>query len=216
MRTSEKIDLLATALVAVQAELEPVAKDSTNPFFGKNYASLSAVWQEARAKLAAHGLSVAQGLGRDDKDGFLWTMLMHTSGQFVVGECPLILAKRDPQGVGAAMTYYRRYGLAAILGISQEDDDAQSAVDGKSKAPAERKAPPPAQQKAMERTADMPSGAFKFHKKAMEGTADMPSLAAAFGRAKAERERMSKMEFDALTVLKDARKSELNEGRRAA
>ena len=211
MRSSEKLDLLATALVAVQTALTPAVKDNKANY--GTYADLSSVWEACRKPLTDNGLSVTQGLGQNTGDGFVWTMLLHKSGQWIVGECPLILGKRDPQGVGAAVTYYRRYGLAAILGITQEDDDAQSAMPGgKVKA-----APGPAQQKAMEGTADKaPSGAFKFHKKAMEGTADMPSLAAAFGRAKAERERMSKVEFDALTVLKDARKSELNEGRRAA
>lgn len=211
MRSSEKLDLLATALVAVQSALTPAVKDNKANY--GTYADLSSVWEACRKPLTDNGLSVTQGLGQNTGDGFVWTMLLHKSGQWIVGECPLILGKRDPQGVGAAVTYYRRYGLAAILGITQEDDDAQSAMPGgKVKA-----APDPAQQKAMEGTADKaPSGAFKFHKKAMEGTVDMPSLAAAFGRAKAERERMSKVEFDALTVLKDARKSELNEGRRAA
>lgn len=41
----------------------------------------------------------------------------------------LIPDKTNCQGIGSAITYGRRYGMSAILGISQDDDDAESAVD---------------------------------------------------------------------------------------
>lgn len=128
MKHSENMDKIAGAIAAVQMALRPALKDSSNPFFKSNYADLSSVWDACRRPLGANGLSVVQGLGRDEKDGYLWTTLLHTSGQYITGECPLILGKRDPQGVGSAMTYYRRYGLAAILGVTQEDDDGQGAT----------------------------------------------------------------------------------------
>lgn len=132
MKHSEQLDKIGAALAKAQSEMEPAIKDKTNPFFKANYADLASVWAACRKALADNGLSVAQGLGGTvSGDGYLWTTLLHSSGQFITGECPMILGKRDPQGVGSAMTYYRRYGLAAILGITQEDDDAQGAMKPK-------------------------------------------------------------------------------------
>ena len=54
------------------------------------------------------------------------TTLMHSSGQWLRSKVKLPLSKKDAQGVGAAITYGRRYGLSAIVGIAQYDDDAQS------------------------------------------------------------------------------------------
>ena len=54
------------------------------------------------------------------------TTLMHSSGQWIRSKVKLPLAKKDAQGVGAAITYGRRYGLSGIVGIAQYDDDAQS------------------------------------------------------------------------------------------
>jgi hypothetical protein len=132
---SEALDQLAAAMAKVQAALKPALKDSQNPFFKSSYADLSSVWEAAKEPLNKNGLSVIQGFGQNSGDGFLWTMLLHQSGQWIMGECPLILVKRDPQGVGSAGTYARRYGLAAILGITQTDDDGESAVDHSHEAP---------------------------------------------------------------------------------
>lgn len=143
MKQSAELDKLAAAMAKAQDAMKPALKDS-KANYGK-YADLSSVWDACRESLGNHGLSVLQGLGTEGgADGHLWTMLLHESGQWVLGECPLILGKRDPQGVGAAMTYYRRYGLAAMLGIIQEDDDGQSAMPKKTDAkPSQGQAPAP-------------------------------------------------------------------------
>ena len=59
------------------------------------------------------------------------TILIHESGQWVQSELCLPLAKADPQGVGSAMTYGRRYGLAAIVGIVADADDDGNAASAK-------------------------------------------------------------------------------------
>lgn len=148
MKHSEQLDKIGAALAKAQSEMEPAIKDKTNPFFKANYADLASVWAACRKALSDNGLSVAQGCGGTG-DGYLWTTLLHSSGQYITAECPLILGKRDPQGVGSAMTYYRRYGLAAILGITQEDDDAQSSMK-----PADKKAEAPAPSSTMDAAMD--------------------------------------------------------------
>lgn len=127
MKTSQDLDKIAPALAIAQANIAAAKKDSTNPFFKSNYADLNSVWEAVKWALSENGLSVAQGYGVEPTP-HIWTTLLHTSGQWIKGECPLVVGKpNDPQALGSATTYTRRYSLAAMLGVIQEDDDAQSA-----------------------------------------------------------------------------------------
>lgn len=132
MNKSENIASLAKSLADVQASLAPAKKDSTNPFFNSTYADLSAVWESCRELLAKNGLSVIQGnsLGANNTV-IVETILAHESGQWIQSELCMPLAKNDPQGVGSAITYGRRYGLAAIVGIVADDDDDGNAASAK-------------------------------------------------------------------------------------
>lgn len=128
---SDNIDQLATALAAAQAELLPAIKDARNPHLKNLYADLASCWEAVRACLPRHGLSVVQGgCTRGGRD-FIRTTLLHASGQWIAGVTPIIIG--DPKGInpmqalGSATTYARRYGLAAICGLTAEDDDGQGA-----------------------------------------------------------------------------------------
>lgn len=123
---SEQIDKLAAALVKVQASIKPAMKSSANPFFKSKYADLGEVWSACREALTANGIAVVQGGGGDG----LMTMLLHQSGQWVAGSFPLSPVKPDPQAIGSAITYLRRYSLAAMVGVvtEDEDDDAEAAM----------------------------------------------------------------------------------------
>jgi hypothetical protein len=127
MKMSESIDALAKALAAAQAEIENATKGSINPHFRSKYADLAEVLNTTRPILSKHGLSIVQMPGFEDGKVSVETVLMHESGQWLsntlLGPC----VKMDPQGVGSAITYYRRYSLAAFAGIAQEDDDANLA-----------------------------------------------------------------------------------------
>lgn len=130
MNKSDNIDALAKALSAAQAELKPAVKNAENPFFHSTYADLASVWDAARAVITKHGLAVTQvnGLGLENTV-IVETVLMHESGQWLSGELVLPLTKMDAQGVGSAIMYGRRYGLAAIIGIvADTDDDGNAAV----------------------------------------------------------------------------------------
>lgn len=132
MKTSETICDLAKALTVVQASLAPAKRDSTNPFYNSTYADLSSVWESCRDTLAKNGLCVIQGNSVGPANTLIVeTILMHESGQWVQSELCLPLAKSDPQGVGSAMTYGRRYGLAAIVGIVADVDDDGNAASAK-------------------------------------------------------------------------------------
>lgn len=128
MNKSDSIGALAKALSIVQSKLQPAVKDAANPFFKAKYADLNSVWQSCRALLSENGLAVAQVNQFSETGVVIETVLMHESGEWISGEMYLPLAKHDPQGVGSATTYGRRYGLAAIVGIvADEDDDGNAA-----------------------------------------------------------------------------------------
>ncbi len=129
MNQSDKLDLLASALAKAQASLSAAKKDRVNPHFKNQYATLQSIWESAREVLAPNGLSIVQTF--DATDGRLMsirTTLMHNSGQWIAGVLSMAPQQANPQGIGSAITYGRRYSLAAILGIvADEDDDGNDA-----------------------------------------------------------------------------------------
>lgn len=124
MKKSESIANLAQALCLFQGEVTNPKNSANNPFFKSKYAPLSEVINTTKPLLAKHGLSVLQSPSGDGEHIIVTTLLMHSSGEWIEGE-PLVLKadKVTAQGAGSAITYGRRYGLSAILGISSEDDD---------------------------------------------------------------------------------------------
>lgn len=125
---SPDIKDLALALSAAQAEIGGALKDSTNPHFGSNYADLESIWSVLREPLAKHKLAVVQATDGAGDSIVLVTTLMHGTGQWIKSRTPLLLHKKDMQGLGAAITYARRFALAAIAGVFQTDDDGETAV----------------------------------------------------------------------------------------
>ena len=123
---STNIDQLAEALAKAQSELEGAKKESVNPFFKSSYADLHAVIKSAFPYLSKYGLSVSQGNEIIPNAICVTTTLLHSSGQWLRSKIKLPLSKVAAQGVGAAVTYGRRYGLSAMVGVAQYDDDANS------------------------------------------------------------------------------------------
>lgn len=136
---SDKIDLLATSLSKFQGEIKDIKKESDNPFFKSKYADLASILDYVRPILSKNGLSVVQRGAGIDLNGdncvlSIVTTLMHSSGQYIESLMQSPLAKKpSPQEIGSAMTYCRRYDLAAILGISQVDDDGNEASGNSNK-----------------------------------------------------------------------------------
>lgn len=128
MEKSEQINELATALSKAQGAIKGALKDTANPFFKSKYADLSSVWEACRAQLAANGLAVVQTPCEAESGVAVETMLMHASGQWVSNRFLMPVAKSDAQAVGSAITYARRYALAAMVGVAPEDDDGNAAT----------------------------------------------------------------------------------------
>lgn len=137
MQTSEAIDKIAPAFVKAQAACNGAKKASNNPHFKSKYADLTQVWAACEDALEANGLAVIQGLGTvEDGKMHMDTMILHSSGQWLESHSSIPLPKNDPQGYGSATTYLRRYALAAMLGVVQEDDDGNAASIGQRNEPA--------------------------------------------------------------------------------
>lgn len=133
MYQSDDISKLAQAMLLVQEHLQPAIKDANNPFIGNDYATLNSVMESCRHLLLQQGILVMQlpcpapvelGTGHIG----LETRFVHVeSGQWLSSTAVIPLPKNDPQGLGSALTYARRYSLCAILGIVTEDDDGNAA-----------------------------------------------------------------------------------------
>lgn len=135
MQKSEQINELAKALCAAQLEMKHAVKDAKNPFFKSDYATLAAISDACLPALNKNGIAVIQTTGiemhRPPDTGtttFLQTTLVHTSGQWIAATYPIHPVKNDPQSLGSALSYARRYCLAGITGVVVGDDDGEEAM----------------------------------------------------------------------------------------
>lgn len=128
MNTSEQINELAAALSKAQGEIDGAVKDTVNGFFKNKYADLSSVWAACRKQLSANGISIIQSPEESESGIAVETMMMHSSGQWARGRYSMPVSKLDAQAVGSAITYARRYALAAMVGVAPEDDDGNAAA----------------------------------------------------------------------------------------
>ena len=134
---------LNEAMTMFQQLAVKATKDSSNPFFKSSYADLSAVIN-AVGEAAQFGLSFTQIVHYENtiltdgehkqymyRDLYVETVVSHnTDDNKLVSRIPIIVAenkKSDPQAMGSAITYAKRYALQAIYGLATEDDDANSA-----------------------------------------------------------------------------------------
>jgi hypothetical protein len=121
MNKSESIKNIAGALVKFQASVSKVAKEANNPFFKKKYASLANILDTIQKPLSECGLAISQF---PDGDA-LTTIILHAdSGEWMESSYVMPVAKQnDPQAMGSAITYARRYALGSILNLNIDDDD---------------------------------------------------------------------------------------------
>lgn len=134
MHKSDEIEKLAAAVCKLQQEVKDAKATADNPFFHSKYADLKTVLDAVRKPLADNELALIQfPVSRSDGAGVL-NVLLHSSGQYIAEDVILSVVKNDPQGMGSAITYARRYSIQAIAGIATEDDDANEASQPQQKA----------------------------------------------------------------------------------
>lgn len=127
LTTSEQINEIAAALAKAQGLMDNAEKSRSNPAFKSKYADLASVRDAVIGPLSAAGIAVLQAPSTTAEGVVVETRFVHASGQWLscsVGATPRAY---DPQSVGSAITYLRRYGLMALAGIAPEDDDGNAA-----------------------------------------------------------------------------------------
>ena len=132
MNHSEEINELATALSKAQGAMGASGKSGTNPFFKHAYATFDDVLAAVKKPLANNDLAFVQLIDKNGEGPVLITMLMHKSGQYIKSGTPLTAIPSKGtnalQDFGKAVTYMKRYALAAMLGVASDmDDDGNSA-----------------------------------------------------------------------------------------
>lgn len=142
---SEQMNELFAALAKAQGVMKSAEKDAFNPFFKSRYATLASTWEAARDALSANGLAVTQPVLMDGELVTVVTVLGHASGQWLSSHVSMKPSKTGPQELGSLVSYLRRYGFAAIVGVAPDDDDddgnAASQASGLSSEPVQRGAP---------------------------------------------------------------------------
>jgi ERF superfamily len=134
-RSSESVAALASALARAQAELINPEKSLTatirtgRPGEGERsfrYAPLASGLDIVRKTLGQHEIATVQTTAIDKETGVvnLSTMLAHASGEWIASDWPVcaVAETANPQRMGAALTYARRYALFTLVGIAGEDD----------------------------------------------------------------------------------------------
>ena len=134
METSETIVEIAKALSVFQSECPNPKLDGVNPHFSSKFSTLSEIIKTITPTLTKNGLSLMQPTKTEGNQVGVSTLLLHSSGQFLQSDYIWIpLAKANAQGVGAAITYGRRFSLGATLGIATESDDDGNSISGQNK-----------------------------------------------------------------------------------
>lgn len=147
MKTSESITTIAGALLKAQKEMEGAKKDSKNPFFKSKYSDFNSVLEAVKGPLNNNGISILQPHRVDCVENKQYmvveTILLHESGEFLSSETQVVVAKaNDPQSLGSAQTYARRYGLQSLTALPSEDDDGEKGMNRTAK-PANKQASKP-------------------------------------------------------------------------
>lgn len=130
MNQSENVNELFAALAKAQSKITTAFKGEQG--FNYKYADLAACLKACRDQLAENNLCVVQTTEKSENGQTVTviTTLGHSSGQWMRGYLTLKPTKADPQGIGSAITYARRYALNAMVGIAADDDDGAAASRG--------------------------------------------------------------------------------------
>ena len=137
MNKSEQIGELAAALAIAQGAIQPVERNrevkvklKAGGEYGFSYATMDAIVDAIREPLSTNGISWVQGVDGSTNGTIVETLIMHKSGQWFSTVTPVRIDGSGAQAVGSGITYAKRYGLTAALGIVTEDDDDGNEADG--------------------------------------------------------------------------------------
>jgi len=111
-------------LLKVQAEIGAISKDTKNPFYNSKYFDINSLLRQVMPLLQKQELVLIQPI----QDGQVKSVIIDTEGGSV--ESTMFLPEiNDPQKLGSAITYYRRYTLQSLLALQAEDDDGNATIN---------------------------------------------------------------------------------------
>lgn len=146
MDTSPTIGAIAGALALARAGLRHAQKDRQNTHLRNRYATLESLIDAVAHPLAEQGIAISQGVEVSDGMAHVTTMLLHTSGEWLRARISLPIGQgkgvSEAQAAGSAITYARRYGLQAMVGVGADeatDDDGVAAGRRRSRETAEQR-----------------------------------------------------------------------------
>jgi hypothetical protein len=111
-------------LYRLQLEIGIISKDVTNPFYKSKYFDINSLIGQLHPLLKKHGLLLLQPIN-DDK---VYSIIREINGDGYVDSSIRLPEIQDPQKLGSAITYYRRYTLQSLLALQAEDDDGNKAI----------------------------------------------------------------------------------------
>lgn len=132
LTATPELDKLFEAMAKAQTEITDAEKDSANPFFKSRYADLASVRGACVPAMAKNGICVMQFPFAEGRVVTIVTIVGHSSGQRIRSELTMTARAEDPQAIGSAITYGRRYSLGAISGVAAAEDDDGNAASGHS------------------------------------------------------------------------------------
>ena len=115
---------LLKALANVKKEVGKLSKTETNPFYKSKYFDINSLIEQVEPLLEKNGLLLLQPIVNNE----VKSIIFHCESGASVDSSIQLTQFNDPQKLGSAITYYRRYTLQSLLGLQAEDDDANKTV----------------------------------------------------------------------------------------
>jgi len=130
IRTSESVAKIIPAMALAQRDIATAHKDAKNDFYKSKYADLASVWEAFREPYLQNNLFVLQSPQITGNIVVLTTRIMHVSGEWIESDIGATAKDAYPQSIGSCVTYLRRYGASALIGIVSDDDDGNASQPG--------------------------------------------------------------------------------------
>lgn len=132
-KDQESIKTFNEKFLAFQQEVGAIKKDKNNPFYQSKYADINSLLETVKPVLTTHGLTIMQPLDILGDRVILRTIVQDSTSKDSITSVVFLPDIQDPQKIGSAITYFRRYSLQALLALEAEDDDGNTASSYKAR-----------------------------------------------------------------------------------
>jgi len=134
LHASPTLGKIGLAMSKAQIRIRGAVKDSSNPYFKSSYADLASVWDACHEAINENEIGIFQLPSTEGNKVTVVTLLVHSSGEWLMSELSMTAKQGDPQAIGSLITYCRRYALGAMAGVCPVDDDGEAAMGRTEKA----------------------------------------------------------------------------------